>query len=222
MSIFISVNLERKNMKNKKEYDKLYYQQNKERLKKLSLENYDNKKEYYKEKFKERYTNETQEQRDNRKQSTLNWIDNNKEIKNNKDLEYYYKNKEKIIKQNVAYSKNKYSTDPIFRLRVILSTTINQRLRNINENKSKSSLNIIGLKSWSLLKEYIENQWTEGMNWDNYGNKSNCWSIDHIIPLSSAKTEEDIVKLNHYTNLKPMWHVDNIKKGNKNLKKDLA
>lgn len=202
-------------MKNKKEYDKLYYQQNKERLKKEALERYNNNTEYYKQKFKESYLTETQEQRDNRKQRTIDYINNNKELVNKKNLEYYHKNKEKLIKQQIKYYKNKYYTDPIFRLRVILSTTINQRLRNINKDKSKSSLNIIGLENWDNFKEHLEKQFTEGMTWDNYGNKKDCWSIDHIIPISSAKTEEEVYKLNHYTNLRPMWHIENIKKGNK-------
>jgi hypothetical protein len=201
-------------MKNKKEYDKLYYQQNKERLKKEALERYNNT-EYYKQKFKESYLTETQEQRDNRKQKTIEYINNNKELVNEKNLEYYHKNKEKLIKQQIKYHKNKYYTDPIFRLRVILSITINQRLKNINVSKSKQSLEVVGLESWNLLKEHIENQWVEGMTWDNYGNKKESWSIDHIIPISSAQTEEDIYILNHYTNLRPMWHVANIKKGNK-------
>jgi hypothetical protein len=202
-------------MKNKKEYDKLYYQQNKERLKKEALERYNNNTEYYKQKFKESYLTETQEQRDNRKQKTIEYINNNKELVNEKNLEYYHKNKEKLIKQQIKYHKNKYYTDPIFRLRVILSITINQRLKNINVSKSKQSLEVVGLESWNLLKEHIENQWVEGMTWDNYGNKKESWSIDHIIPISSAQTEEDIYILNHYTNLRPMWHVANIKKGNK-------
>ena len=46
------------------------------------------------------------------------------------------------------------------------------------------------------------------MSWENYGKYNGeidfGWDIDHIIPLSSAKTEEDIIKLNHYTNLQPL------------------
>ena len=41
--------------------------------------------------------------------------------------------------------------------------------------------------------------------------------IDHIIPLSSAKTEEEVYELCHYTNLQPLWAEDNLKKGSKIL-----
>jgi len=30
------------------------------------------------------------------------------------------------------------------------------------------------------------------------------WDIDHIIPLSSAETEDDVIRLNHYSNLQPL------------------
>jgi hypothetical protein len=66
-------------------------------------------------------------------------------------------------------------------------------------------------------RNYIESQFTEGMNWDNYGQGKNneTWHIDHIIPISLAKTEEEVYKLNHYANLRPMWCSDNIRKSNK-------
>ena len=49
------------------------------------------------------------------------------------------------------------------------------------------------------------------MNWSNQGK----WHIDHIIPLDSAKTQEEIIKLFNYKNLQPLWAKDNIKKSNK-------
>ncbi len=64
-----------------------------------------------------------------------------------------------------------------------------------------------------LLKEYLEKQFVDGMCWDN----RNEWHIDHIIPLSLAKTEEEIYKLCHYTNLQPLWAEDNLRKSNKIL-----
>jgi hypothetical protein len=46
------------------------------------------------------------------------------------------------------------------------------------------------------------------MTWDNYGlyngELNYGWDVDHIIPLSSVKTEEELIKLNHYTNLQPL------------------
>ena len=69
--------------------------------------------------------------------------------------------------------------------------------------------------SFEDLKIYIEKKFTDGMNWENYGRKEGCWNIDHIIPPHSAQTEQDIISLQHYTNLRPMWHSDNIRKRNK-------
>jgi hypothetical protein len=51
------------------------------------------------------------------------------------------------------------------------------------------------------------------MSWDNHGK----WHIDHIIPLASAETEEDIYRLSHYTNLQPLWAEDNWRKNSKIL-----
>jgi hypothetical protein len=63
------------------------------------------------------------------------------------------------------------------------------------------------------LKKYLEDKFSEGMTWDNKGFYG--WHIDHIIPLSSAKNEEDIIRLSNYTNLQPLWGKDNMKKGNR-------
>ena len=83
--------------------------------------------------------------------------------------------------------------------------------------KDQTSLNILGIEGNKLI-EYIESKWTNGMNWGNYGkNVNNEWSIDHIIPLSSANTIKELKILCHYTNLQPLWHIENLKKLNKIL-----
>lgn len=72
------------------------------------------------------------------------------------------------------------------------------------------------MTSWDEFKEYIQNQWSEGMSWKNYGLGANntTWHIDHKIPIFSATSLEEIYKLNHHTNLQPMWGSDNIRKSN--------
>jgi hypothetical protein len=86
-------------------------------------------------------------------------------------------------------------------------------MKSINIIKNNSTLDIIGCTP-QFLKEYIENQFTDGMSWELMGKYIH---IDHIIPLSSAKTEEELYKLCHYSNLQPLWAEDNLKKGNKIL-----
>ena len=49
------------------------------------------------------------------------------------------------------------------------------------------------------------------MTWENRGLKG--WHLDHIIPLSSAKNEEELRELCHYTNIQPLWWDDNLRKG---------
>lgn len=61
------------------------------------------------------------------------------------------------------------------------------------------------------LRLSLESKFQTGMTWDNYGE----WQLDHRIPLDSAVNEEDLYKLNHYTNLQPLWKEDNLRKSNK-------
>jgi hypothetical protein len=64
-----------------------------------------------------------------------------------------------------------------------------------------------------FLREHIENQFTEGMTWENQGK----WHIDHIRPCASfdLSKEEERHKCFHYTNLQPLWAHDNLVKGYK-------
>ena len=118
------------------------------------------------------------------------------------------------------YNKNQYiknKSNPTFKIQNSIRVLLYKGLQTLNNKKSNKTLEIIGLESWEKLREHIEKQWVGNMNWDNYGiGKNNTkWHIDHIIPISSAQTEEDIKKLNHYTNLQPMWGSDNQRKSNK-------
>jgi hypothetical protein len=55
----------------------------------------------------------------------------------------------------------------------------------------------------------MERQFLPGMGWHNRSE----WEIDHIVPLSTARSLEEVVVLNRFTNLRPLWRLDNRLKG---------
>ena len=66
---------------------------------------------------------------------------------------------------------------------------------------------------------HIQEQFTKGMNWDNYG--LHGWHIDHKIPCAKfdLSKESEQLKCFNYTNLQPLWAIDNLKKWKNNLRK---
>ena len=140
------------------------------------------------------------------------YYENNKETILTYKKEWSEKNKEKVkIKKNLYYSL-RLKNDVIFRLKCIMRSRLLSFLKTRNITKRNKTFDIVGCTP-EFLKEHLETQFIDGMNWDN-----RCeWHIDHIIPLSSAKTEDELYKLCHYTNLQPLWAEDNLKKSNKIL-----
>lgn len=106
------------------------------------------------------------------------------------------------------YRLVRWKNDPMFRLK----QNLRRRINNFINGRTERTAKIVGC-SWIFLREHIESLFTEGMTWENYGRGG--WHLDHIIPLAFAKNDEEIIKLNHYTNLQPLWWRDNISKGDK-------
>lgn len=109
-----------------------------------------------------------------------------------------------------SYKKRKRETDPFFKLQENIRRRLTSSLKYKNWRKDTHFSEYIGCDKETLLKHF-ESKFTEGMTWENQGE----WHVDHIIPTSIATTEEELYKLNHYTNLQPLWAIDNIKKSNK-------
>lgn len=186
-------------------YNKNYYHLNKEkeslRKKESNSRHSERIKKYY-EDNKEKIVLKTAE-----------YYKKNKEKKSIKQREYRAKNREKInAKQRL--SRAKYIINPIYKIRYSLKERVRGFLKLKNLTKKNKTFEIVGITP-AELKEYLEKQFKDGMSWDNYGLYG--WHIDHIIPISSAKTEEELYKLCHYTNLQPLWAIENIKKSNKIL-----
>jgi len=106
--------------------------------------------------------------------------------------------------------KEKRKHDYLF----LIKEKIRKRIRKILKQKKIIKINdtkeILGC-SFEFARNYLESKFKNGMTWNNHGK----WHIDHIIPLASAKTEKEIYRLCHYTNLQPLWAKDNLSKGAK-------
>lgn len=105
---------------------------------------------------------------------------------------------------------NRKKTDLLYRLKQNLRKRLNASLKVKTWHKTSTFNEYIGC-SLNKLKNHLESLFKVGMTWNNYGE----WQIDHIIPLSSAKTEIQLYKLSHYMNLQPLWKYENIQKGGK-------
>jgi hypothetical protein len=113
-------------------------------------------------------------------------------------------------KNVVAYMKRRRETDPLYAFKWRTRQMLQKAFSRNGYTKSSKSSEILGC-TWAEFMLHIERQFLPGMTWQNRSE----WHIDHIIPLATAKTEEDVVKLNHHTNLRPMWAQDNLRKSAK-------
>jgi hypothetical protein len=149
------------------------------------------------------------------------YVKKNKAKISQKNREYIQKNYEKIISAKKEYAKKntkkiyarlleRMNKDDFFASKIKVRKLISRSIHQNGYSKS-SKTEMILCCSYEEFKTHIESQFLDGMNWNN----RNEWHIDHFIPLASAKTESEILKLNHYTNLRPMWAADNIRKGAK-------
>lgn len=131
---------------------------------------------------------------------------NKEQLKLNRNL-YLKKNKDKITISKTKYVRNRIATDPLYKLTFNIRRAICNSFVNNNYKKNTKTATILGC-SFDEFKTYLESQFESWMSWDNHGLYNGTpdfgWDIDHIAPISSAKTEDDVIRLNHYTNLRPL------------------
>tara|TARA_B110000503_G_scaffold28839_1_gene46175 strand:+ start:195 stop:884 length:690 start_codon:yes stop_codon:yes gene_type:complete len=188
-----------------KSCEKEYYKANKERLKQYREANKERIEEYSKQYTKEYYKLNKGKVNERAKE----YYKANKEKIKDKKKKYYKANKEKIIENANKYVMKRKKSFPLFKLKCNLRCRTWSAFKNKGYNKKTKTQEMLGV-DWEVCKAHIERQFTKGMSWVNHGD----WHIDHIIPLSSANTEEELKKLCHYSNLQPLWAVDNIVKSN--------
>lgn len=172
-----------------------------EKLRESSRDYKSKNKEIVREKRKEHYKNNKEHVLE---LSKIYYI-NNREKKMNKRKEYRLENKDILNEKMRNYKKDNH----LYRMTCNIRTLISNSLRKNGYTKKSRTYEILGC-SYIEFKEYLESLFLEGMSWNN----RNEWHIDHIIPLSFAENENELLLLNSYKNLRPLWCVDNLIKGN--------
>lgn len=109
-------------------------------------------------------------------------------------------------------SRKRYAENPLTRLSVFVRNSLNKAIRDQRVPRRGRSHEYLGC-SWEELKGHLESQFQPGMNWENRGPRG--WHIDHREPLANVKTESDLRRICHFSNLQPMWWRENISKGAK-------
>ena len=179
----------KENSEKNKNYSKKYYIKNSKKLKKYQKE--------YQKKHQKKYCKE--------------------------DLKYFKEynkkwrkeNPEKFKKQRSDYWKKRSEIDVHFRLRSSVSCLIRKRLRNrLSSKKGNSTWKFLPYTVDDLI-QHLENLFTEGMNWNNYGK----WHIDHKTPDCKFNyksiNNKEFQKCWALNNLQPLWAIDNLRKSDK-------
>ena len=172
-----------------------------------------NRSQLYREENKEKIKIYQEKNSDKIKSNLLKWKKNNPE-RNKELILNWKKNNPNKVKEIRKRQGKRSKLDIIFNLKNRLRCRLHHFLNKKVITKTSKTFDIIGCSPIEL-KEHLERRFTDNMSWEN----RSLWHIDHIIPLSSVKTEEEVYKLCHYTNLQPLWAEDNLKKSNKILKK---
>lgn len=222
----------------KNKYLKEYHLKNKEKANKTSREYYRKHKEDMNKQSREYwcknreilvlkrkiYDKENKEKVKNRRKK---YYEKNKIIISEKAKQYYLDNKEKIKKRNTIYfnknrkrlisiknEKNKMrrKKDEIYRLKCQVREMLKDSFSRKSKKKNKHIEEILGCSINFFINYLLETYKNNyGIEW----NKKEKVHIDHIIPLKNANTEEEIIKLCHYSNLQLLKAKDNLKKGAK-------
>ena len=117
-------------------------------------------------------------------------------------------NADKHRKQARLRERIRMKEDPLFRLKVRLRSRLRFALKKFP--KAGTSERLMGC-SWEELRAWLQVRFLPGMGWDNYGK----WHVDHKRPCAAFDlSDPEQQKLCfHYTNLQPLWALDNIRKG---------
>jgi hypothetical protein len=120
-------------------------------------------------------------------------------------------NREHKRERRRLYDIKRRAIDPAYKVLTNYRSYLVRVLKgNFKTDKTKQLLGCTGEE----LKDYLESRFIKGMSWSNYGE----WHVDHIRPIKSFDKSNtlEVCECFHYTNLQPLWRLDNLRKGSRN------
>jgi len=138
------------------------------------------------------------------------WKERNKEKVKAYGKKYNIQNRQHIRISQREREFRRYHTDSYYRFCKRLRWRIRALL--VGKLKSAPTAKLVGCTT-EFLRGYIEAKFIEGMTWEN----ASFWHLDHVRPLSSFNLydhKEQLIAF-HYTNLQPLWALDNKRKAAK-------
>lgn len=183
-----------------------------ERTRRWKLENKDKvraaRKRHVK-KYSEKIKKEAKKYREEHPEYKKEWYKQHKV-----EAKEWWNNRSKEQKQakaeyNKVWKKDRYKNNNNYKIRCIISSAVRRSLKGMK--KGDSIKNILGY-SIEELKEHLEHQFEDWMNWDNLGltatKEKETWQIDHIIPVNTFNIleigDEEFRKCWALDNLRPL------------------
>jgi hypothetical protein len=124
-----------------------------------------------------------------------------------------YREKDDKREQRKSYLRDKYATDMNYRLESLYRCRVRGFIKGTVKKGKEKYETMLGC-SWDTLREWLESNFAEGMNWENYGT---VWHVDHTMPCAifDFTIEENVKACFNWSNLAPMIGSENISKSDK-------
>lgn len=214
----------------KREYNRQYYQANKERFREHGRAHLRRHRERVNALARSRYDEE-------RKAKRHRYYQENRERLLKQKQDYYARKKPEIqayrksIAKRMSEANSRWHRENRDRIRerkrlesrrrrerpaARIAASVRRRLSRLlkGQRRPARSEELVGC-SFMELRKHLERQFRKRMSWENYGSRG--WHIDHIIPCSAfdLSREEELRRCFHFTNLRPLWARENLRKGSK-------
>lgn len=153
--------------------------------------------------------NSTKDQSEFRNRNTCKTCENKERYKRKKLQRLNPDYDKKCKEYDVQRKRKKERECSLTNFKQLIRQSVRKSFKRRGYSKKTKTYSILG-EEWSNVKLHFESLFQPGMSWDNYGQ----WEIDHIVPLSIATTEDEVIRLCYYKNLQPLWKEDNLNKSN--------